>query len=176
MWLFFGFDLLLVLTHIVPHATDLGFSAGEAATVLSLMGGMSIVGKVLMGKVSDSISRKTAAIACSLLQGGATIWLIWSQDLWMFYLFAAAFGFAYGGIVPVVAALTSDIFGLRNIGTIIGVLNVGWGLGAAIGPAIGGFIFDVRDSYFIAFLLGGTAMLIAAMLISLVRAEKVDAA
>ncbi len=169
MRLFFSFSLLLVLTHLVPYATDIGFSAGEAATVLSLMGGMSIAGRVLMGKLSDSIERKKAAIICSLLQAGAMLLLIWSQDLWMLYLFAAAYGFAYGGIIPPVIALTSDIFGLRNIGAIMGMLTIGWGVGAAMGPAVGGLIFDARNSYYIAFLMGAAVMLIATLLLALIK-------
>jgi len=66
------------------------------------------------------------------------LWLIWAQELWMFYLFALAYGFAYGGIVPSIGALAGDAFGLRQIGAIMGVLDVGFGVGAAIGPAMGG--------------------------------------
>jgi len=171
IWSFFSSNLLLVSTHLVPHATDIGFSAGEAAIVLSLMGGMSIVGRVLMGRVSDSIGRKTTAIICSLLQAGAMIWLIWSQDLWMLYLFAVVYGFAYSGFISPVYALVGDTFGLRNIGVIMGVLDIGWAVGGAIGPAIGGLIFDVRNSYSMAFLMGAAAMFILTLLVALIRRE-----
>jgi len=89
----------------------------------------------------------------------------------MLYLFASVYGFAYGGIAPSTAALTSDTFGLRQIGAIFGVLEVGFGIGAAIGPVIGGLIFDASNSYFAAFLLGATAMLVATLLIVLIRQE-----
>ncbi|GAH27085.1 unnamed protein product [marine sediment metagenome] len=171
IWLFDGFNVFLVFTHLVPHATDIGFSAGEAATILSLMGGISIVGRVIMGRVSDSIGRKTTVIICSLLTAGATVWLIWAQDLWMLYLFALVFGFAEGGLVPSITALVSDIFGLRNIGKILGVQDIGFGIGAAIGPAIGGLIFDIRKDYSLAFLLGAGAILIATLFVALIRRE-----
>lgn len=171
IWLLYASCLFLVLTHFVPHATDMGVSAMTAAAVLSLMGGASIAGRVLIGRVSDSIGRKTSAIICSLLQVGAMVWLIWSQELWMLYLFALVYGFAYGGLTPPVTALIGDAFGLRNIGLILGVLEVGWGIGAAIGPAIGGLIFDVSNSYSIAFLIGAAAMLIVTLLIPLIRRE-----
>ena len=171
IWLLFSLCLHLVLTHIVPHAIDMDISAMEAAAILSLIGGTSIAGRVLMGRVSDSIGRKTAAIICSLLQVGAMVWLIWSQELWMLYLFAIVYGFAYGGLSPPVTALISDTFGLRSIGVIFGVLEICFGIGAAIGPAIGGLIFDVRNNYFIAFLIGAVAMLIVTLLIALIRRE-----
>lgn len=171
IWLLYASCLHLVLTHIVPHATDMDISAMEAAAVLSLIGGTSIAGRVLMGRASDSIGRKTTAVICSLLQVGAMVWLIWAQDLWMLYLFALVYGFAYGGLTPPVTALIGDTFGLRNIGVILGVLEIGWGVGAAIGPAIGGLIFDVSNSYSTAFLIGAAAMLIVTLLIPLVRQE-----
>ncbi len=169
IWILFASCLFLVLTHIVPHATDMGISAGKAATVLSLLGGTNIVGRVLIGRASDRIGRKVTVIICALLQAGAMVWLIWSQELWMFYLFALVYGFAYGGYTPSVTALIGDTFGLRNIGVIFGMLEIGWGIGAAIGPAIGGLIFDASNSYSMAFLIGALAMLVATLLVALVR-------
>ena len=80
-FLLFASSLFLVLTHIVPHAMDIGFSAVEAATVLSLTGGATIAGRVLLGAVSDRIGRKLTITICMLAQAGAMIWLLWLQDL-----------------------------------------------------------------------------------------------
>ena len=171
VWLFLASNMFLVFTHLVPHVTDIGFSAGEAAAVLSLVGGLSIVGRVLMGTVSDRIGRKPTAIICALLQAGAMVWLMWSQDLWMLYLFALFYGLAYGGLGPSIAALIGDTFGLRSMGAILGALDVGFGVGGALGPAIGGLIFDATNSYFMAFLLGAVVMFISALLIAVIRRE-----
>lgn len=162
-------NIFLVMTHLVRHARDINFSPMEAATVLSLIGGAAIAGRVLLGIASDRIGRKVTAIFCALLQAGAMVWLIWAQDLWMLYLFALVYGFAFGGMSPVIAALVSDTFGLGRIGVILGLLEIGFGVGAAIGSAMGGLIFDARDSYSLAFLLGAVAMLVVTLLISLIR-------
>ena len=87
----------------------------------------------------------------------------------MLYLFALIFGFAWGGIGTQVPALIGDIFGVRNIGTVMGTLLIGWNLGGAIGPAMGGFMFDVSGNYFISFAVGAVMMLIAALLVALIR-------
>jgi len=171
IWLLYSFCYLLVLTHIVPHATDIGIPAMEAAVILSLMGGSNIAGRLLMGRVSDSMGRKATAIICALLVVGAMVWLIRSQDLWMFYLFGIMCGFSFGGFDPAVTALIGDIFGLRSIGIIMGILNVAFGIGSAIGPAVGGFVFDAGKSYSTAFLAGALAMLITALLIVLIKQE-----
>jgi MFS family permease len=173
IWLLYSFCYLMLVTHLVPHATDIGIPAMEAAVILSLMGGSNIAGRLLMGRVSDSIGRKATAITCALLVAGAMILLTRSQDLLMLYLFGVVCGFSFGGLDPAVTALIGDIFGLRSIGIIMGTLNVTWGIGAAIGPATGGFVFDVSESYFVAFLAGALAMLIVALLVSLTKREMV---
>ena len=172
IFLLFSFSLFLVLTHLVPHTTDIGYSAVEAATILSLSGGATMVGKMLFGIASDRLGRKLALVICSLLQFSAMVWLLWAQDLWMLYLFTIFFGLAWGGMGPVMAALIGDTFGLGKLGVIFGVLDVGFNTGAAIGPVIGGLIFDVSHSYFLAFSLGAAIMLLSTLLIILIRAGK----
>ena len=171
IFLLFASSLFLVLTHLVPHATDIGFSAAEAATILSLAGMAAIAGRAPLGIVSDRIGRKEAAIICALLHAGAMVWMLWAQDLWSLYLFALAFGLAWGGMGPTMAALISNTFGLGKLGVIMGALEVGFGIGAAIGPVIGGRIFDVSHSYFNAFIYGAVVMLLATLLIVPVRRE-----
>ena len=89
----------------------------------------------------------------------------------MLYLFALVYGFSMGGLLAPMTALVSKTFGLRNIGTIFGLLDIGLGIGAAIGPIIGGFIFDINGSYSVAFLIGAVAMIVTTLLIALIRRE-----
>lgn len=169
IWLVYSLCLHLVLTHLVPHVTDIGFSAMQAAVLVSLASGVCIPSRLLMGWVSDKIGRKTSIIICSLLKAAAMICLIWSRDLWMLYLFAVIYGFGWGGIDPPIAALIGDVFGMQNIGIIMGALGIGWAIGAAVGPLIGGLIFDFSNSYSMAFLAGAIAMLILGLSAALIK-------
>lgn len=164
-------SLYLVLTHVVPYAIDMGISTTEAATILSIMGGSSILSRVLTGRVSDIIGRKVPGIICALLRAGALVWLIWAHDLWMLYLFAIVFGFSWGGLGVAAGTLAADIFGVRNLGVILGTQDMGFVIGAAIGSAMGGVIFDVTNSYTMAFAIGAVAMLIVAILVALTKQE-----
>jgi len=172
VWLLYAFCLHLVLVHLPPHAIDLGLSSMKAAALLTLLGGTSIPGRIFAGRVSDIIGRKKPAIICALFMGGMMLLLALRSDLWVLYVFAVIFGLFYGGIDAPLVALVGDIFGLRHIGVIMGVLVVGWGAGAAIGPALAGRIFDVSGNYTFAFLACVIAMLVAAVLILLVRQPK----
>ena len=89
----------------------------------------------------------------------------------MLYLFASVYGFSVGGVTAPLAALVSETFRLRNIGTIFGVLEIGAGIGRAIGPAIGGFVFDANGSYSVAFLIGAVVMVVVTLLIAQIRRE-----
>ncbi len=163
----------MVFTHLVPRITDVGIPPEAAAGVQSMIGVAAIAGGLLMGHVSDKMGRKVTPMACALLQVGAMLWLIWAQDLWMFYLFAIIFGFANSGLASSGGALVSDIFKLHNIGALFGLLAIAFGIGAAIGPLMGGLIFDVTGSYSIAFLIAALALLLSTALIGLVKREDV---
>jgi len=176
-WLFcfshllMGICMLLVVTHIVPHVTDIGFSPVQAATVFSLIGGTMVAGTVLMGFLSDRIGRRKTAVICALVQAATMVWLIWANGLWMLYLFALVYGFFNGGLGATLTALIGDTLGLKNIGKVLGMLEIGWGIGSALGPVIGGLIFDMSNSYAVAFVIAATVMFLVALLIALVRRE-----
>jgi MFS family permease len=160
--------IYLVNTHIVAHAIDSGFPVIEAALILSIIGGGNVVGRLLVGFVSDTIGAKKGAIISSLIGAGGLVLLTFSAEKGAFYMFAALFGLAWGGFGTAVTVMVGRIFGLKSIGMILGSMNVGWHLGAAIGPAIGGLVFDATGSYFTAFIMGTAALLIAGLLTSMI--------
>lgn len=167
-WIFLAFCVFFVYTHLVPHITDMGFSSVEAAGVLSVLGGVSIAGKILMGAMCDRIGSKPTALFCSVLQAGAIFWMAWIQEIWIFYLTASIFGFAFGGSTSALGAFIADVFGSARIGTVLGLLEIGFGIGASLGPLIGGLIFDIKDSYLLAFIIAGIAMLMVAFFVILI--------
>ena len=166
---FFAACAFFVFSHLVPHITDIGFTPIEAALVITLLGAASIPGRLFMGIASDRIGRKTASITCTLFMAVAIYWLVWTRDLWGLYLFAVVYGFFYSGFGSSTAALISNSFDLGNIGTVFGLLEIGIGLGAAAGAAFGGYIFDTSNSYEAVFLIITLALLVAAVLFTLVK-------
>ncbi len=169
VWLLLSLSVHLILVHAIPYAVDMGISPAEAAVILSLIGGSTILGRLVVGRVSDTMGRKAPAAACALLQAGTLLGLIWARDLWTFYAFAIVFGFSWGGIGNMILSLISDVFGTYSIGVIMGAIGIGWELGAATGPAMGGFIFDASGSYSTAFAITAAIMLVVTVLMSLIR-------
>ncbi len=171
LYVTFASSYFLVLTHVVPYANDRGIDPLQAASILSLMGITNIAGRILMGTVSDRFGRKRMMVVCTLLQAGTLFWLMWAQSLWAFYLFALAYGFVFGGSEPILAAIVGDTFGVGRLGSILSVIDAAWGIGAAIGPIIGGLVFDLTTDYFIAFLYGALAMAVVSLLALFIRRE-----
>lgn len=159
----------IIQTHLVPRVTDLGISPVAASVMLALIGAGNITGRILMGIASDVLGRKLSAVSCALLQVAMMVWMAWAHTSWMFYFIALLSGFAFGGLSTTVIAMLGDTFGVGRLGAIMGVIVVGFSLGAALGPYIGGFIFDVTSNYFVAFLTGAAITLLAVLFVALVR-------
>lgn len=91
------FCALTILTHITLHAIDIGISAANGASLLSTIGGASIVGRLVMGNAGDRIGPKRAMTICFFILVAILSWLQFSQELWMLYLFSTVYGFTHGG-------------------------------------------------------------------------------
>jgi MFS family permease len=168
VWMFQGTAVYVITTHIVPHVTDVGISDMVAATIISVLSVFNIIGGLTVGALSDTFGRKTMSIVSALISAGALFWLMWMpNNIWLFYVFAALFGIAWGGISTVTSALAGDTFGVGNIGKIMGLIGLAWFIGAAIGPLIAGTIFDIYKSYFLAFLMGAICMLIVTLFLAM---------
>jgi MFS family permease len=148
-----GFPWYAILVHIAPYATDLEFSAATAANILATAGGTSIIGRLVLGWAADRIGNRQVFIIGFVLLTAALFWLIPSTEAWALYLFAAIFGFATGGCAASASPLVAELFGLRSHGLILGIINFGYCIGAALGPFLAGYIFDVTSSYSVAFLV-----------------------
>ncbi|MBI4289459.1 MAG: MFS transporter [Chloroflexi bacterium] len=157
----------MMLLHLVPHATDVGFSPAVAATFMSVLGVTNIVGKITMGTVSDHIGRRNSLIISFGLAAAMLFWLLVARSSWSLYLFAAVYGFAYGSWIPMFPAIASDLFGLGSLGAIYGAVMASNSIGGALGAFLGGHIFDVTESYDYAFLTA-SALLMAGIVCLLV--------
>jgi MFS family permease len=154
-FLFWGISVYLVLAHQVKFALDTGYSSLFSASVFALYGVFMVVGQ-FSSTISDWIGREKTVIIATVFAIGALIALIMVRDTskpWLLYLYAIGFGFGAGLYAPTSFAGMADIFHGRRFGEISGLLLTGMGLGGAIGPWLGGYIYDTSNSYNSAFIL-----------------------
>lgn len=146
-WMFAAVALWSLLVHIVPLITDKGISIVEAGMLAGLIGIGSLVGRIVSGFISDKVGGKKVLISAITLQSVAIVWLLLSKEIWMLYLFVVFFGLGSGGWTGVIAAFPANYFGLKATGTILGFAIIVCGVGVALGPYLGGYIFDTTQSY-----------------------------
>lgn len=148
----FVFCQQAIMVHIVPHATELGISAILATNILAIIGGFSIAGRIGIGSTSDKIGNKSALVISLMLAPLALAWLLVAKEIWMFYLFAAIFGLAWGGMAAVLSPLVAELFGLSSHGVVLGAVIFITNIGGGLGPVLAGGIFDITGSYDLIFL------------------------
>jgi MFS family permease len=160
-WLF----MFIPLVHLVIFTMDIGLSKESAFMALSVLGGFSTLGRLVMGFVSDYIGRKQALIVNLGLQVLSWLWVMGTNISWMLLIFAAAFGFSYGGVSAVFPAIVGDYFGRLQAASVIGAIFTIGGTAAAFGPLVAGYIYDVTHTYQLAFLLGAISNLMSLILV-----------
>jgi MFS family permease len=146
--------------HTVSYAVGCGIPTLAAVTIYSVEGMGGLAGRIVMGVAADRIGPKATLIAGLVLQAIGAGSFVLAQRLPEFYTVAAIFGFAYGGTMPIYAVLIRHYFGQRIMGTILGAAAMVSSLGMALGPAIGGWIFDTYRSY--------TALYLGSLVVGLV--------
>ena len=164
-----GYSLHTIIVHIVIHATGLGISATSATNILAVYGGVSLLGKTIMGSAGDKIGNKLTLIISFALMAIILFWLIPAKEAWMLYLFAAIFGFSFSGLDTLISPIVAELFGLTSHGVIFGVIIFSVTIGGAIGPVVAGHIFDITNSYQPAFLITATAATIGTTMILFLR-------
>jgi MFS family permease len=165
----------LVLTHLIPHAAEHGFSEMHAAQALGLMGAMNIVGTVLSGWICDRYGRKGPLAFYYGVRGLSLIFLLYVWNVPSLHIFAAIFGLNYISTVPPTTTLTANIFGRLSVGALSGWIYFSHQVGSAIGAWAGGAIFDATGSYSWAFLSAAVMAFVAAGLSLLIKEVPVGA-
>jgi MFS family permease len=159
---FWGIGEYMVIAHQVKFAQDAGYTSTLAASVFAFFGIVSIAGQA-SSSISDKIGREMTLTIATVLSIGALISLLAVKDTsqpWLLYIYSICSGFSVGLFSPNIIVGTADIFRGRNIGTISALLMTGTGLGGALGPWLGGYIFDMTGSYRIAFIIAIAAFTI----------------
>lgn len=138
--------------HTVSYAIGCGLPTIAAVSIYSVEGVGGLAGRVVMGVLADRLGAKAMLVAGLVLQAmGAGAFML-ATRLHEFYSVAAVFGFAYGGTMPLYAVLARHYFGQRIMGTVLGAAAMISSLGMALGPAIGGWIFDTYRNYTLLYL------------------------
>lgn len=145
-----AFNHMMLVVHQNQYLVDSGFSQTFAAWILGLSGILRSGGGVLWGLLSDRMTRETSFTISTLLGVVALYFLLsvqTSPDAWRVVLAITLMGLGYGGASIIYATSAADLFQGRHFGKILGIMEIGFGLGASLGSYVAGVVFDRFQTY-----------------------------
>jgi MFS family permease len=154
----------LTSVHFVAFFVAAGYDPVLAAAAIAGVGAISMVGRPLSGALSDVLGREViytvglgmhiSAIMLVLTVGDGQRW-------WPLLLFVGLAGLSDGIGGLVVGAKAADLFPATSLGVVMGLVQMGRGLGIMAGPIVGGLLFDLQGNYRMAFLLAVALVTVA---------------
>jgi sugar phosphate permease len=126
---------------------DLKFSQTSAASIASTVLACSIAGRLFMGWLADRIPRKQVMLLIYMLIAGSIPLLFFAQSQAALYAFAVIFGIGLGGEYLIIPLMAAELFGVKVLGRLMGVILTADGVAEATFPMLVGYLRDVTGSY-----------------------------
>ena len=143
-----GFHVAFIATHLPAYAVDMGLDRAVAANALAMIGLFNILGSLLFGWLGDRYRKKYLlswlyGLRAVVISGFLIIPLTEATAM----LFGALIGVVWLGTVPLTSGMVGQVFGVRYLGTLYGVVFLGHQLGAFLGAWWAGRMFESSGSY-----------------------------
>jgi len=164
-----------VVIHLVAYLVDVGYPRMTAAMVLSLVGLLSVPGRILFGLLTDRYSGRFSLITsftCSNLGILALVSLYYIKLSVMLYVFVVLFGLAFGARTAAIGPMAATRFQGPHFGAIFGFFLLSQNIGAMAGPWLMGYLFDISKDYRLAFLIASASLVMAIISSSLTGQKK----
>ena len=159
-----GFQTAFIMLHLPSYLVDSGLSANIGMTAVALIGLFNIFGSFIFGWGGGRYSKKNLLVLIYALRAVAIlVFMLLPMSTASAWAFAAVMGLLWLGTVPLTNGLVAQIFGLRYMSMLTGVVFLGHQLGSFLGAWLGGRIFDETGSYFLAWSLAVGLSLLATL-------------
>jgi MFS family permease len=153
MILFINIVNVGVQQHLIPYLTDLGHSSTFAANITALYLGMTVIGKLSLGRISDKKGLSTGlVIFISILAVGVAL-LFGASLVWVAIIWGIVYGIGNAVQTVMPPLMTAACAGLKHFAPIYGIMAIFQTIGSGVGMPLSGYIFDRTGSYGIAFSL-----------------------
>ena len=165
-WSYFvcGFQTAFIMLHLPSFLVDGGLSANVGMTAVALIGLFNIFGCFFFGWAGGKGSKKNLLVAIYAVRAVVIlVFMLFPLSTASAWLFAAAMGLLWLGTVPLTNGLVAQIFGLRYMSMLTGIVFLGHQLGSFLGAWLGGRIFDETGSYAMAWTIAIVLSVLAAL-------------
>lgn len=153
--------------HLKLYLRDHDFSQSNSATIMSLVLLSSLAGRVLMGMLADIFPRKYVMILIYLIVGASIPLLLMPDFPGRLYIFAVIFGIGLGGDYMIIPLMAGDLFGVRMLGRVMGIILVADGIAESLSPMMVGALYnEALKSYTTGFIVLIFIALTGALIVS----------
>jgi len=143
-----GFHVAFIAVHFPKYIQELGLDATVGAYALSLVGLLNIAGSFMSGMAGQRWSKKISLSTIYFLRAIAiTALMLAPKTELTIYLFAGAMGILWLSTVPLTTGLVAQVFGVRYLASLFGIVFMSHQLGSFLGIWLGGYLFDVYGTY-----------------------------
>ena len=143
-----GFHVAFMTVHFPAYVTDLGLPPHVGAYALSIVGLLNIAGSFLSGIVGQRFSKKTSLSVIYFARAVVIAGLLAAPvSEATIYVFATVMGLLWLSTVPLTTAIVAQIFGLKFMATLFGVVFLSHQIGSFLGVWLGGLLYDRTGSY-----------------------------
>jgi len=143
-----GFHVAFITVHFPAYARDLGLGPEVGAYAIALVGLFNIVGSFLSGAIGQRWSKKLGLSAIYFLRAlTITALLLAPKTEFTIYLFACTMGILWLSTVPLTTGIVAQVFGVRYMATLFGIVFLSHQIGSFLGVWLGGWIYDATGSY-----------------------------
>lgn len=162
------------LIHMVPRLTDAGYALSTASLVMSVCAGFGVLGKLSFGWIGDQWTARSALWLTIASQIIGQLLMFQEQNLIVFCIGAAFFGYGMGGVVPLQSTIVGKVFGRAKFGKALGLMRPAMFPIQIIGVPLAGWVFDTTGHYTPAFITFVVLYCIAAIVVSTFRQPERD--
>jgi MFS family permease len=153
---------------------DQGYMESAARDVMALVLTFSIIGRLLMGWLSDHMSKKHVMLIIYFLIAAAIPLLFFASSPGVMYLFAAIFGLGLGGEYLIIPLMAAELFGIKALGRLMGIVLTADGVAEAVLPMLVGYLRDKTGSYQTGFGILISIALIGALAVALLPRKRLE--
>jgi predicted MFS family arabinose efflux permease len=148
-----SFTYAVVLTQLIPHLENEGFSRGTATAALSVMAGFGFASKLIFGRASEGLTARYSFIVSLGIQATGLVLFIVAGGSPFAWVAVGVFGLGFGGMGALIPLTIAESFGMRAFGSIMGLVTMIGILPQLVGPPVAGWLFVATGSYTVPFII-----------------------
>jgi MFS family permease len=170
-----GVTTASIAVHFVRWAESESISAGTAAIAFGVLSGINGLSVVVVGLLSDRMPRRVLLGGVYFIRAFAFLALVFLPGQAALWSFAIIGGMSWLATVPLTTALAADVYGVRHLGVLAGLINMTHQMGGAAAVFVFGLVFDRYNSYDPAYLTGAALLVLAAITALSIKERKYSA-